>query len=268
MKQPELGKIILDLRTQQGLTQEELVEKCNISVRTIQRIESGEVTPRPYTVKTILEVLGYDLEKIKSESLKHFKNRLSIRDSEEILKSIKILRIAIVFGVLYFLLGFFEVPADWSRWFENTMLYSNSIYVVLKIFACVTFIIFTFGYFTLGKLFKNNLIKFASIVFILLSVILYSFDIVSLYSNLINENYIIIMSVLFGSVGIVFGVGIIQLNKSLGNLATITGVLEIVMSLMFATVVLAWLGYLFMVIVIIMELILLYTVLEKMKHSD
>lgn len=268
MKQPELGKIILDLRTQQGLTQEELVEKCNISVRTIQRIESGEVTPRPYTIKTILEVLGYDLGKIKSESLKNFKNHLTVRENQEILRSIKILRIAIVFGVLYFLLGFFEVPADWSRWFKNTMLYSNSIYVVLKVFACVSFIIFTYGYLTLGKLFNNNLIKFASIGFIFLSVILYSFDIISLYTELINDNYIIVMSILFGSAGIVFGVGIIQLNKSLGNLATITGALEIVMSLMFTTVVLAWLGYIFMIIVIIMELILLYTVLEKLKNND
>lgn len=44
----ELGKIITDLRKEKGLTQEELVEKCNISVRTIQRIEAGEVIQRSY----------------------------------------------------------------------------------------------------------------------------------------------------------------------------------------------------------------------------
>lgn len=38
MKQPELGKRISELRKEKGLTQEELVEKCNINVRTIQRI--------------------------------------------------------------------------------------------------------------------------------------------------------------------------------------------------------------------------------------
>ena len=54
MKQPELGKKILELRKAKGLTQEELVEKCNISVRTIQRIETGEVTPRGKTIKHIL----------------------------------------------------------------------------------------------------------------------------------------------------------------------------------------------------------------------
>jgi transcriptional regulator with XRE-family HTH domain len=42
MKQPDLGKKILELRKQKGLTQEELVELCNINVRTIQRIENNE----------------------------------------------------------------------------------------------------------------------------------------------------------------------------------------------------------------------------------
>ncbi len=60
MKQPDLGKKISELRKAKGLTQEELIEKCNISVRTLQRIESGEVTPRSYTVKIIFAALGYD----------------------------------------------------------------------------------------------------------------------------------------------------------------------------------------------------------------
>jgi transcriptional regulator with XRE-family HTH domain len=67
MKQPKLGEKISQLRKQKGLTQEELIEKCNISVRTIQRIESGEVTPRSYTLKTILHVLDYDLSQIQDE---------------------------------------------------------------------------------------------------------------------------------------------------------------------------------------------------------
>lgn len=62
IQQPELGKKIADYRKSKGLTQEELVEKCNLSVRTLQRIEAGEVTPRNYTVKLILEVLELDFE--------------------------------------------------------------------------------------------------------------------------------------------------------------------------------------------------------------
>jgi len=61
MNQPELGKRIAELRKAKGFTQEELVEKCNINVRTLQRIESGEVTPRIYTIKTIFTALDYTI---------------------------------------------------------------------------------------------------------------------------------------------------------------------------------------------------------------
>jgi len=68
MNQPELGKRIAELRKAKGFTQEELVEKCNINVRTLQRIESGEVMPRSYTIKTIftaLDSIMYDSTKIQ-----------------------------------------------------------------------------------------------------------------------------------------------------------------------------------------------------------
>lgn len=61
MTQPELGRKIADLRKARGFTQEQLVEKCNLSVRTLQRIESGEVIPRSHTIKVIFEALEYDL---------------------------------------------------------------------------------------------------------------------------------------------------------------------------------------------------------------
>jgi transcriptional regulator with XRE-family HTH domain len=61
MKQPELGKRISQLRKAKGLTQGELAEKCNLSTRTIQRIESAEVTPRSYTIKIIFRCLNYDI---------------------------------------------------------------------------------------------------------------------------------------------------------------------------------------------------------------
>lgn len=60
IKQPELGKQIADSRKARGLTQEELVDLCNLSVRTLQRIEAGEVTPRAYTVRLLFDALGLD----------------------------------------------------------------------------------------------------------------------------------------------------------------------------------------------------------------
>ena len=60
MKQPQLGEKILELRLAKGLTQTELAEKCNLSLRTIQRVELAEVTPRSYTLKLIFQTLDFD----------------------------------------------------------------------------------------------------------------------------------------------------------------------------------------------------------------
>lgn len=63
IQQPKLGRKIAAIRKANGLTQEELVVKCNLNVRTLQRIESGEATPRAYTLKLIFEALEYSFEK-------------------------------------------------------------------------------------------------------------------------------------------------------------------------------------------------------------
>ncbi len=74
MNQPELGKKIAELRKAKGLTQEELVEKCNLNVRTLQRIESGEVTPRSYTIKVIFAALDYNYNNLIENKPRGFTN--------------------------------------------------------------------------------------------------------------------------------------------------------------------------------------------------
>jgi len=68
MKQPDLGKRIAELRKAKGLTQDELVQKCNLNVRTLQRIESGDVTPRSYTMRLIFAALEYDIHETSGTS--------------------------------------------------------------------------------------------------------------------------------------------------------------------------------------------------------
>ena len=60
MNQPDLGLKVAELRQQKGLTQECLAELCEVSPRTIQRIESGEVDPRAYTLHCLGEALEFD----------------------------------------------------------------------------------------------------------------------------------------------------------------------------------------------------------------
>jgi len=54
------GKLIKELRIKKGMTQEELAEKTEVSARTIQRIENGEVDPRAYTLQMIAKALEVD----------------------------------------------------------------------------------------------------------------------------------------------------------------------------------------------------------------
>jgi transcriptional regulator with XRE-family HTH domain len=54
------GLLIKELRTKKGLTQEELADLTELSVRTIQRIENGEVDPRAYTLQMISKALDVD----------------------------------------------------------------------------------------------------------------------------------------------------------------------------------------------------------------
>lgn len=60
MIQPIIGQRVAELRQQKSLTQEHLAELCDVSTRTIQRIESGEVEPRSFTRTSLSNVLDFD----------------------------------------------------------------------------------------------------------------------------------------------------------------------------------------------------------------
>jgi len=71
MNQPELGLKVAELRQQKNMTQEQLAEKCEVSTRAIQRIESGEADPRSYTIQALSEApeFGFGSEQTSLESL-------------------------------------------------------------------------------------------------------------------------------------------------------------------------------------------------------
>ena len=113
MNQPELGQKIAELRILKGFTQEELVQKCNINVRTIQRIESGVVTPRSFTLKLIFSSLDYEIEEklIKNKYLNkvfEYFNKLLSGNFDNIPTNILVnnyLKRAFIAGIIYLFLG-------------------------------------------------------------------------------------------------------------------------------------------------------------------
>lgn len=58
MKNTELAKKIKELRSRKGMSQEELAEKSQLSLRTVQRIEGGETEPRGDTLQRLASALG------------------------------------------------------------------------------------------------------------------------------------------------------------------------------------------------------------------
>src|SRR5262245_39903049 len=72
-----IATLIKEGRATKGYTQKELSEISNISIRSIQRIENGEIVPRNYTLKTLSEVLGISFETIQqAEPVQKFRFKL------------------------------------------------------------------------------------------------------------------------------------------------------------------------------------------------
>ncbi len=53
----KVARLVREGRTRKGITQQELSEACGISLRSVQRIENGEVLPRLYTIRVLAEQL-------------------------------------------------------------------------------------------------------------------------------------------------------------------------------------------------------------------
>ena len=82
----KFGNKIIEARLSKNLTQENLAEITNISIRTIQRIEKNETTPRKSTIKVLNEKLNLNL-------------------SEENLEINKLNVLSILKKVIYFILS-------------------------------------------------------------------------------------------------------------------------------------------------------------------
>ena len=267
MKQPDLGKMISKLRNEKGLTQEELVEKCNISVRTIQRIENGEVSPRTYTIKTILAALEVDFNLLNDVDTFSLPDKVS----KQVKKVILVSGIA---GILYFLLGFIEVPLEIAR--MDSLIFSsfedinNFQYSLLKTFVCVSCLLFFYGFYFIGKSFELNFLKICALINLILFSILPIIDVIAIEVEFLNSNYILVSeSVLAGSVMLIFSIGIWQMNKFSPTTAKITAIVTAMNAILFISVFFAIPALFLLTITEIFQIVLLFKVynhLNKVPH--
>ena len=265
MKQPELGKRISELRKGKGLTQEELVEQCNINVRTIQRIEAGEVNPRSYTVKIILEVLGEDLKnitvKLLTENIERewFKNEL------------KTLNNSWIYGVFYSI--FILVVVLMQIYFTANNV-SNLGVLTFKIFFSILFFIliipFLNGYKVIAKKFNNTLLINAVYIYLGVGFIMIIIMFLTKNSSFISPLKIVlsvISMVVFGIGELIMGLGILKLKENVGSLAQITGTIKIVNAIMLITVILSPIALFFMIAILILEVVFLHNTFKMFDNS-
>lgn len=273
MKQPELGKTIIELRKQKGLTQEELVEKCNITVRTIQRIEAGETTPRSYTIKTILNAMGFEYESVFGKKYISGKFDKVLRIHPSNLNNVLIS--ALIAGIIYFIMGFaettFYAPSLSDLSFGNWPDLSTNgdappfSYSLTKIISIVSFSFFMRGFVLIGSYYKNYLIEIMAFLMIVINIVFGISEMISINTDEGFFSFILVSRALtIGVIMMPFGVGILRL-KSLGMLSSVTGVLEIVTGVCFATLFLSVIGLIILLPLELLELLLLYKASLKIK---
>ena len=251
MKQPELGEKLIALRQQKNMTQEELVEACNVSVRTIQRIESGEVTPRVSTIKIIIAALGEELDILESKQ-SHESNYSSTESW---------LQMAWISGIVAFILGFIDSGIELTRFESGELDMPLTLYLSIKSGSLITYILFIIGIIKLGDFFENRLLSIAGYLLIGLSILLTGTDILSVFYEGTLMSWMTVGTGLmmgFGSVGVVFGVGLIRLQDAMGMSAKVAGILEIVSGVCVITVILVVIGLIVYIPAMILEIILLY----------
>lgn len=212
MKQPEVGNKISEIRNQKGITQKELSESCNIDIRTIQRIESGEVIPRMSTLKLIVNALSCDVSTFDGDNKEYFDHY-----------SRKILLSLFIVGIIYFISWFLFSPIIPKN---NFLLSNNLLIAFLYTFSGV---FFYYGFYYLGKLSKNTVLKISSIIImVLIPLFLITILISSEYGFAERINQLIVL--LMGINSVLFGIGLLKAKNQPMILFKIAGILQILIA--------------------------------------
>jgi transcriptional regulator with XRE-family HTH domain len=268
MQQPELGRRLAALRKERNLTQEELVEKSHVSVRTIQRIEAGEVLPRMSTVKILLEALGERYESFLMKPTQVMETQKSISPNA----NRNTVLVAVLAGPVYLvcqvILGAMDIA--WLTSDQDWNFRMNAIYTGLMVLMVISFALFARGFIALSTLFENTLLKVVAYMLIIATGGKGILDITSLSVEEVESLWIpyAVVSVLFGALSIAFGISLIRLQDGMGELSRIAGILEIVIGCMLVTVVLFFITYVVLIPAVVIEILVLFRGYEYLSRSE
>lgn len=268
MQQPALGKRLTALRKAKNLTQEELVEKSRVSVRTIQRIEAGEVLPRVYTIKILLAALGETYESFTNQTPQQMETQQNNVPNVNRHTLLVAALAGAVFLVSETILGAMDIAwfTDGGNWGAN----ENTVYTALTALMIGSYVLFARGFIALSSLFENKLLKIVACMLIVATAAVGILDVISLSARDVDEFLpaYAVASVLFGALSIVFGVSLIRLQDGMGELSRVAGILEIIVGCLLVTVVLFFVSYVIMIPAVVIEILILYRGYEYLSRAD
>lgn len=282
MKQPALGQRLVSLRKEKNLTQEELVERSHVSVRTIQRIESGEVIPRLSTIKIIANALSVDFESIVQTNQNQMEENKSLiagffNPAGNTEASKAALMTAAIAGIIYLILEIIKTALD-IAWISGKFNQEgNIIYVTIIVCLSICYFLFIRGFIILGHLFENSLLRIAGIMLIIAMIAFSVLDVYSLFYFDADpfdswSDFLLIpysaAAVMYGVLGIVFGTALLKLQDGMGELSKVTGILEIIAGALLVTVILFFLGLTILIPATILEIILLFRGYEYLSKAS
>ena len=266
MQQPELGRRLTALRKAKNLTQEELVDKSHVSVRTIQRIEAGEVLPRIITVKILLSALEESYESFLAKPIPAQQPQKDVL----LTPNPNIVLIAAIAGAVYLVseisLGVLDMIwiTDHSNWGFRI----KAIYTGLTVVMLLSFALFARGFITLGTVFENRLLKAVSYMLVVATIGKGVWDVATLSVEEVEQLWLPYggAAMIFGALSIGFGISLLRLQDSMGQLSRIAGLLEIVLGCTLVTVVLFFLTYVILIPAVVVEIVVLYRGYEYLSR--
>jgi transcriptional regulator with XRE-family HTH domain len=268
MQQPELGRRLTALRKERNLTQEELVEKSRVSVRTIQRIEAGEVLPRMSTVKILLEALGESYESFSARPPQVMETQKSILPNANRNTVLVAALAGVVYLVSQIMLGALDIA--WITKDHDWGVTMNAVYTGFTVVMVVSYTLFARGFIVLSTIFENTLLKAVVYMLIIATGGMGILDVTSLSVEDVESLWLpyAMAAALFGVLSIVFGVSLIRLQDGMGELSRIAGMLEIVMGGVLVTVVLFFISYVIMIPAVVVEILVLYRGYEYLSRCE
>lgn len=168
-----LGEKISSERKRGGYSQEALADKCGISLRTLQRIETNQSVPRPYTLKVIADSLDLSIDDLTAHEQagltdNHTASRLNLINSSALLV------------ILFPLLSIAAPMLLWHPHRQHPILNEKgkkiiSFQLIWLILSVVALLITHFSHYLLTGAFVSGRLPIVVIVYVLLLILNVSF---------------------------------------------------------------------------------------------